>query len=72
VSAKSSVVRVGRTRLPVNREEERLAATPESVRHRSISRDNDRVADDEVADDIGAADQLNEKVEFRFVKTSKT
>jgi hypothetical protein len=58
VGAKSSVVRVGRTRLPVNKEAERLAATPESVRHRSISRDNDRVDVDEVADD--GADQLNE------------
>jgi hypothetical protein len=56
-SAKSGVVRVGRTLLPVNTEAERLAATPESVRHRSISRDNDRDDDDEVAD---GADQLNE------------
>jgi hypothetical protein len=68
VSAKSSAVRVGTTFLPVNKEEERLAATPESVRHRSISRDTDRVDDDEV---IGA-DQLNEEVGFKFVKTSRT
>jgi hypothetical protein len=58
VSAKSGVVRVGRTFLPVKMEVERLAATPESVRHRSISRDSERVDDDEVED--GAADQLNE------------
>jgi hypothetical protein len=57
VSAKSGVVRVGRTFLPVSTEAERLAAIPVSVRHRSISRDNDRVDDDEIAD---GADQLNE------------
>lgn len=69
MSAKSGVVRVGRKFLPVNMEAERLAATPESVRHRSISKENDRVDGDEVAD---GADQLNEKVGFRFVNTSRT
>ena len=69
VSAKSGVVRVGGTFLPVNTEAERLAATPESVRHRSVSRDNDRVGDDEVTD---GADQLNGYVGFRFVNKSRT
>jgi hypothetical protein len=59
-SAKLGLVRVfERTFLPANTEAERLAATPESVRHRSISSDtDDRV--DEVAANAGAADQLNE------------
>lgn len=49
-------------RLPVNKEGERLAATPERRRHCNICREDDDAGDD----------QLNELVGFRFASTKST